>query len=235
MDAKPGPYAFSRAILARWFTAMSGPLSVPTAIAALFVPNEIAKLLLGLTAIACLVFTGYWIWKTEREKVIELQERLSPKLQLTFDKSIPGCMEVGGMPPKRVLTVRLLPTTVSRVENCRGQLCRISESVDGEHWSLTNYVDALDLRWTHRKSDTEWTPMRIVKDVQQTLDVFAIGEKENVLYPSTLSYPRPLPDFTSGKWFKFDVKISGDGNAEDAISLKVKLGETWNNLIVEKA
>src|SRR5882724_9395098 len=79
MYEKPSLYGFLRAIFARWFTAMSGQLSVPAAIAAFFVPNDIAKLLLALTAIACFVFTAYCIWAAERQKVVDLQEKMNEK------------------------------------------------------------------------------------------------------------------------------------------------------------
>jgi hypothetical protein len=65
--------------------------------------------------------------------------------------------------------------------------------------------------------------MSIEKGVHQTLDVFAIGERANSWWPSTLEHPRPIPSRMSGKWFRMDVKITGDESAAADIALKVKI------------
>jgi hypothetical protein len=44
---------------------MSGPLTVPFAIAVLFVPG-FYKLLFGVLAIICGVFSSYRVWRTAR-------------------------------------------------------------------------------------------------------------------------------------------------------------------------
>lgn len=50
---------------------MSGPLSVPFAIAAFLVKNQTAQVLLGLTAFVCVWAAAYWVWKPERQALIE--------------------------------------------------------------------------------------------------------------------------------------------------------------------
>ena len=57
---------FGKAILADWLARMSGPLSVPAAALALWVSNDTAKILLGLTAFVCLGVTAYRLWKQGR-------------------------------------------------------------------------------------------------------------------------------------------------------------------------
>lgn len=66
---------FARAMLGDWLARMSGPLSVPAAIASLWVPNDTAKILLGLTAIAGFCVTAYRLWKSEHDKVVERDQR----------------------------------------------------------------------------------------------------------------------------------------------------------------
>ena len=73
MDTAPTIGSFLRAIFANWFTGMSGPISVPLSVAAYFVPNSVAQVLLALTALVCAIFTAYWVWQTERKKTVELQ------------------------------------------------------------------------------------------------------------------------------------------------------------------
>lgn len=65
-----GPRAFAQAMLAHWFSAMSGPLSVPAAIAAAFAQNQTAQMLLVLTAFVCVWAAAYGMWRSEREKTI---------------------------------------------------------------------------------------------------------------------------------------------------------------------
>ena len=77
MDREPSFINFVRAVFARWFTAMSGPLSVPLAIAALYVTNDLAKALLGITAIVCVVFASYWTWRLERQAVVDTHNHIA--------------------------------------------------------------------------------------------------------------------------------------------------------------
>jgi hypothetical protein len=67
---------FARAMLSDWLARMSGPLSVPAAIASLWVPNDTAKILLGLTAIAAFCLTAYRLWKSEHDNDQRRQQLL---------------------------------------------------------------------------------------------------------------------------------------------------------------
>jgi hypothetical protein len=75
---------FAFAVWSDWLTLLSGPPSVPAAALALWVSNETAKVLLGLTAFGCLWFSAYRLWKREHDKVIERDRR---KRQLLDDIS----------------------------------------------------------------------------------------------------------------------------------------------------
>jgi type II secretory pathway component PulM len=66
---------FTRATVGDWLARMSGPLSVPAAALAYWVPNDTAKILLGLTAFICLWVTAYRVWKPEHDKVVERDQR----------------------------------------------------------------------------------------------------------------------------------------------------------------
>ncbi len=57
--------AFLRAFGESWLTLMSGPLTVPFAIAVLFVPG-FYKLLFGVLAVVCGVFSSYRVWRAAR-------------------------------------------------------------------------------------------------------------------------------------------------------------------------
>jgi hypothetical protein len=74
-SAKSGIKDFARAMFSRWLTILSGPLSVVPAALALWVPSEIAKILLVVTAFAGLWFAAYLVWKPERDKVVERDQQ----------------------------------------------------------------------------------------------------------------------------------------------------------------
>jgi hypothetical protein len=75
---------FALAVWSEWLTILSGPLSVPVAVAALFVPNDILKILFGLIAFIGVWLTAYRLWKREHDKVVE---RDATKRQLFDDIS----------------------------------------------------------------------------------------------------------------------------------------------------
>jgi hypothetical protein len=59
--------AFVRAFGESWLTLMSGPLTVPFAIAALILPG-LYKLLFAILAVLCGVFSSYRVWRTASAK-----------------------------------------------------------------------------------------------------------------------------------------------------------------------
>jgi hypothetical protein len=77
--------AFLRALMSSWFTGMSGPLSVPLAIAAVFVSGDVAKALLGLTAFACFWGASYGVWAREHTARVAAEKKSSIQgLDLSF-------------------------------------------------------------------------------------------------------------------------------------------------------
>jgi hypothetical protein len=73
---------FTRTMFGDWLARMSGPLSVPAAVLALWLSNDTAKVLLGVTAFFCLWVTAYRLWKAEHDQLIERDQR---KRQLLDD------------------------------------------------------------------------------------------------------------------------------------------------------
>lgn len=79
--------AFLAAIAARWFTLMSGALSVPATFAAVLASTNTAKVAYGFTALICLFIASYWPWREERKKAISIQTKLDDigaKLSLAY-------------------------------------------------------------------------------------------------------------------------------------------------------
>lgn len=74
MEDGPTIRNFLRAFGDQWFTRMSGPLTVPFAIAALVVPGTILKLLFAILAIISGLFASYGVWAKERLAVLKAKE-----------------------------------------------------------------------------------------------------------------------------------------------------------------
>ena len=67
---------FLWAFVSDWSLAMSGPLSVPLAIVGVFLPNEIARIMLFATAALCLILGSFSVWRRERIQVLAGVPRL---------------------------------------------------------------------------------------------------------------------------------------------------------------
>jgi hypothetical protein len=76
---------FLRAFMESWFTKMSGPLTIPFAIAALFVPQVWLKLLCAVLALLCGGSASYAIWRRERQAFItERDKNLRPEIAVSI-------------------------------------------------------------------------------------------------------------------------------------------------------
>jgi hypothetical protein len=71
-----GVTKFVHALAADWFARMSGPLSVPFAIAAIYVPNETARVLLLATAFVCAWAAAYRVWKVQYERANTAEDEI---------------------------------------------------------------------------------------------------------------------------------------------------------------
>jgi hypothetical protein len=60
----------------QWFTRMSGPLTVPFAAAAFYVPQTWLKGLFAALAIVCALVSSYGVWSQERKARILLEKRV---------------------------------------------------------------------------------------------------------------------------------------------------------------
>src|SRR4051812_16468858 len=73
-------WGFIRSFFIRWFVAMCGPLTVPFAVLAVFVPNTWHKISFAVLALACAAFSSYWVWRAERLKKNEIATLLQQTL-----------------------------------------------------------------------------------------------------------------------------------------------------------
>lgn len=78
---------------------MTGPLTVPFAVAALFTSSNETKVLFAALSGACLMFSAYWVWRTERVQSLKSQQALAELFEkpwLSFAvHGIPACHRFG--------------------------------------------------------------------------------------------------------------------------------------------
>jgi hypothetical protein len=98
MLPKPTFAEYLWAFTSRWSTLMSGPLSVPAAIAATLVENWIARIVLAATALICLLFSSYSIWRIEREKRTDAENEITHLNDFTLTDW--GNVRVADNPPE---------------------------------------------------------------------------------------------------------------------------------------
>ena len=85
----PSIREFSAALVRSWFPAMSGGLSVPLAVIAIWAPITWVQVTFGITAFIVTWSAAYSIWASERKarnkfeaEAVELHRRLSPKIHI---------------------------------------------------------------------------------------------------------------------------------------------------------
>jgi hypothetical protein len=192
-------------------------------------PNngEMWEWTIGLWVIFLFVFIApFRLWLTEKERVELLENAALPKLRIEFDPKSAGCVHktlLGGT--TNALFIRVLPRCETSVTNCVGYLCGVFKFANGA-WEKTEFDERLDLTWANRENAN---PITIQKGVPQYLDIFCIPEA-NAIWLCTASNAIPIRAanvFNANDTFRLDIGVMGNSGAA-SISLKVKLGNTWD-------
>jgi hypothetical protein len=157
---------FAKAIWADWLTRMSGPISVPAAVASLWVSNDLAKTLLGITAIICFVVTCYRVWKPQRDQVEELEKNLVPKVDATIDSNVDFTRGNKGI---RTVRLKIINISQGTVKNCRVR----------EIQFVNKSGAAANMRRTFRLAEERFADMS-KHAYQQTFDLQGYGSSELV-------------------------------------------------------
>ena len=134
---RPSFKGFFLAFGANWFTKMSGPLTVPFTIGALFAPVTWAKAICAALAIVCGGGASYAIWEHERKKLCteeELRKQTEAKLYDGRPLLVLHVAEVAGTREKPILIYdkspappprkKKLPKFVVQIQNCGNRTAR---------------------------------------------------------------------------------------------------------------
>jgi hypothetical protein len=102
MTPTPSSKEFIRTLFSSWLTAMSGPLSVPLAVAAYYVSNDTAKAALGFTAFFCVFFAAFRLWKQERLARVQAEKRLNAnQVEILFEEIEPYVRDIPALHESR--------------------------------------------------------------------------------------------------------------------------------------
>jgi hypothetical protein len=171
---------FLREIVSSWFTGMSGPLSVPLAIASVFVPSDTAKVLLGLTAFACFFGAAYGVWRRERMarnasdvRTAALEDRLSPKIGISINAN--GIADErdrsGTLVAKRVQVI-VKSLTDAPLVGCQAEIERV-ERLDSRGSILLD--DPLRVEWGNVDEGDKFGKITIPAGAQRRVNLFFIS------------------------------------------------------------
>ena len=133
----PSFKGFILAFGANWFTKMSGPLTVPFTVGALFAPSTWAKALLAALAIVCGGVASYGVWAQERKKLCAEEEARKQAESRMYDgrpllvlrvAEIAGSRESPGInydkSPRPPVENKKLPKFVIDIQNCGNRTAR---------------------------------------------------------------------------------------------------------------
>jgi hypothetical protein len=95
---RPSFWSFTLSFREHWFAAMSGGASVPFTALAVFLDNALTQSVFGLCALTCVWFAAYRVWKPERDRVCDLEARLTPNIKMN-DGCVREYPTVREMPP----------------------------------------------------------------------------------------------------------------------------------------
>lgn len=215
--------SFARALFGNWLSGMSGPLSVPFAGLALLVEDGRASLLFGVLAFLCIAVAAFVVWKKERARVVELEERIRPKIRLDFGMAISGCV----VPTTfnhglacRYFRLKAEANAYSAVPGCTGRLLSIKRNgvmlFDSEPLLLTFSPGA--------QADTLAKEIR--DGVPEFLDVLFLCAKgiilttPNMVVPNSVNFQTLL---APQGLYTFDVVVSSSA----AKSVRYELNLDW--------
>ena len=204
---------------------MSGAFSVPFAALTVFVKSTYARIIWGLMAVAALLFSAFLIWARERKTVIELREKISPKIQVNYDRNEPSCNAVVSFTDgtrSRCVRLEVQNSGTSRIERCEAW-CKIKQFPNISSYRLFWVGPSSSGALANFAGDVD-----LIKGVPRFVQLFRI-HKSNRVIPATEGEVWPIDamdKFSAGE-YQFDIAFKGRGEA-DTVSYSIKLNWTGN-------
>jgi hypothetical protein len=224
MEERANFGGFLRALRAEWFTAMSGSVSVPFAILAVFVGDTWSKGMLAALSATCFVFAGYRVWKLERERVLELSPRLAPRIALKFDKDSLGlssAIEGDAKTGKRATYIRIQADALSEVSvrGCTAFITKASRKIEGE-----SSFRLLRLQYSVPLGAN---PFDVLPGIPKHIDFARTVEGDDQLHilgswPNVLASELVLPAV-----YRFTLAVNEGGGRTESIEVSISTLKGW--------
>ncbi len=185
----------------------------------------------GAIVVVRLCASPYWIWRDQRQEIVGLQQRLSPRLAITFDPKNSLCVHetfYGGDRSNKTIYVAVLPTATTgvAVHNCQGYLTDVRKLGNHGEWYPTTFAGRQRLEWGARGFD----PLDVNPGTLQPLNVFQVKAIHKRIEP-LVDYPlnKDADLFAdSNASFKLQIVVVSDDCPNASISLVANIAEGWN-------
>lgn len=182
-----------------------------------------SRWLLGWAVAWVFLVAGYYVWRP-------YHIRLTPRLELASLHYVDTPTNIPNI-ERRFFQVLVKCGTDSPLEDCRGQLLRVSKwSLRGGQWEPTQVDEVLNLLW----SNIDVPSVTLEPGADRRLNIFFVQKGLWQLEPWTdrKSFRMTLPCSPSGI-FKFDIRVAAKDCRPEYMSLKITVGQTWNELSIE--
>jgi hypothetical protein len=229
IEASAGLRAFVLSFRGHLFAAMSGSASVPFTIAAAFVENKFAQLLFFFCALTCAGLAAFRVWKPERERVMELENKIGPKLALSFHPEAEGLVQTpvvirrqdpGAVTPIMQTTkssyvrIRVEALSETTVTGCTAFLVGLEKSSAGDAFVAIQLPHAILLRDSFDVPPKVW----------RTVDFLTATEGQNKLAGASEGWPLSLLDAFNEVGTTYRCRLAVNGNG---ITSEIKVDVIW--------
>jgi hypothetical protein len=227
MDAptRAGFWDFVFSFRKRWFAAMSGGASVPFTALAVFLDNKWAQVLFAFCALTGAGFASYRLWRPERERVIELEEQLRPKLAVSFHPEAEGLVQTPVMVPQQApgshtgrasyIRIRVEASSETTVTACSAFWVGLEKK---------SVSDAAFVQISLPHSIKLIEPFDAPPGVRRTVDFLIALEGQNKLTPNGDGWPLSLSDAFDDIETTYRCVLAVNGNG---ITSRIKVDVFW--------
>jgi hypothetical protein len=229
---------FIRSFGERWFIYMSGIPSVPAAILASLADSTTAKIGLAITAIISLALASFFVWRqqfrrwqAETHRVAALEDRLTPKLSVSYNDDNINCRSspilFGDRSEAICFRLKIENIMGSMIENCQGTLAEVRKI------GSIPEISATRLTWATMPGPRPLA--NIIMHAPQYLDVVRV-HNDNRVVVATEGQAWPLSQarmFENPGEYLFRVIISGKDVADTPSKyIKFTLTGDWRTASV---
>jgi hypothetical protein len=228
MDSPPTIRSFCGTLLSNWLARLSGPISVPLAIAAIWVPQAWQQWGLIATAYVCLAVTAAALWGQERAKVIALQGRLSPRIAVALTPTIDGAnlVRTGGNQFAKYFQLVISPLDDGELDQCMAKVISIERLASGGATTAI-WDEPLICTW----SNLDYAHAVLIRAGEgHRANLFSIREGENSVKPEFPAQFIILDRMKNPGTFRIAVNVSAKATLSKTVRLLLDWGGTYENV-----